>query len=59
MFCKHDWSVLDKETLPAPIDKIRRVSSDELPAWVFTIKVVTICKCSKCGKLKRFVTENP
>jgi len=61
MFCKHDWVVLDKETFPAPIDKLVnvKVSAVDSYRWLFTSKTVTICKCNKCGKLKRFVTEIP
>lgn len=59
MFCKHQWKVLDKTRIPAPIEKFQNdlEGKVKIPRWMFDVVISTICTCEKCGKIKRFVTK--
>lgn len=64
-FCKHDWVVIDKTVSESPIEYIDRTSCPEnlehrnrtVPYWMFSKTVITICRCSRCGRIKKFVTK--
>lgn len=65
-FCKHDWKVLSETTttslFEASIKVVREsagVSSLRLPHQLCegNRKHIVILTCTKCGKVKRLVTE--
>jgi len=60
MFCKHDWKVLSDKVIPATfsMDNIKKFEGRGYDS-LFVKKSVTICACKKCGKIKKFVTDNP
>jgi hypothetical protein len=45
--------------MEAPLKRLKSIKTGELPLWFFSEKIIIICKCNKCGKLKKFVEENP
>lgn len=61
MFCKHDWVVLDKTVVQSPAEFIEKYYYSEgpvkMPSWMFKKTIIIICKCNKCGKIKRYVTK--
>jgi hypothetical protein len=59
MFCKHDWFVLFKEKMEAPSKRFKSIKVwGGFSLW-FAEKLVIIFKCNKCGRLEKFVEENP
>ncbi len=65
MFCKHEWSILSETTTKSKFEHVMQVASDSgtssgsIPYQMCNAdrKLIQIVSCSKCGKLKRFVTE--
>ena len=65
MFCRHKWEVLSDTTLESPFDTFMnglvrggagKIST--LENWPSeATKQVTICSCTKCGKIKKFTTQ--
>jgi len=58
MFCKHQWKLLDKEIIPAPLDRFKEIVKGTLPRWMFNTKVIQIFTCGKCGKIQKFETDS-
>ncbi len=60
-FCKHQWEVKSKEILASACEQmnLREAGKSSLPAWVFKKKLVMVLACTKCGKLKIVIEENP
>lgn len=51
MFCKHNWTVLDKTILKCEhLTNVSKVSVD--CSWVFDNVLVVILQCKNCGRLK-------
>jgi hypothetical protein len=65
LFCKHQWEVLDKTVLPSAWEQTTKIGKfpDGLSERGMLIahrkKLVVICSCTLCGKIKKFVEENP
>ena len=65
MFCKHEWSLLTETTSKSYFEISMKamgdagVSKSGLPHQLCDAsrKLVQVFTCSKCGKLKRFVTD--
>lgn len=61
LFCKHDWEIVVKETMPSMLDtkNINNGGNITVPAWVAQRKIIIILKCKKCGKLNKTIETNP
>jgi hypothetical protein len=58
--CKHEWKILSEITTESHMEQQTRLlgSAPKYPmSWAFEKKLIQILTCSKCGKLKRFVTN--
>ena len=64
MFCKHEWSILSETITKSKFEHAMKVARDSgtskcnIPHQMCNAdrKLIQIVSCSKCGKLKRFVT---
>lgn len=61
LFCRHDWEVLDKETLPSGFEQMHRAGIYEVegaPVSLFRKTHVVTLACKKCGKVRTERTSN-
>lgn len=68
MFCKHNYNIIDKTTMPSAFEqreaanrdngmnRTMRVSNMDT---FFRRKVIILMKCDICKKLKKIVETNP
>jgi hypothetical protein len=57
-FCNHDWKVLSEIKTPSIVERYRdQKVSIRFDEWHFNKKLIHICSCKKCGKIKRYVTK--
>jgi hypothetical protein len=54
LFCGHDYDKLDHYEIPSESDAIYGMGLKPTTWSSFTRKYITVYKCNKCGKLKRF-----
>lgn len=65
IFCKHKWQVLDKTIEPSDFEvatqAIKNMGAEAkvIPHQMCNTerKVIHICACVNCGKIKKFVEE--
>jgi hypothetical protein len=59
MFCKHDWKVLSEITTKSKIEHALAIGANVTRGNGFALerKHILVIKCTKCGKLKRYVEE--
>lgn len=64
--CKHDWEVIHSEKTISKFREFFEVinrqnaTGNKVP-WQMadsTVKYIQLCKCTKCGILRKYVTEN-
>jgi len=64
MFCKHDWKILSEMTTDSQMDKLNK-KFEYCPVrfhkWdvssLFAKQLIQLVTCTKCGKLKKLVTN--
>lgn len=57
LFCKHQWNELKHFVVPSEFDNC--IESKKVPTTWVSLKrtYITDYQCSKCGKIKRFVSK--
>jgi hypothetical protein len=65
MFCRHEWALLSETTTKSRIEvTMEALSKTNLTKFQVTEesmdasrKIIQIVTCTKCGKLKKFITK--
>ncbi|QNO01504.1 hypothetical protein barba126A_phanotate41 [Rheinheimera phage vB_RspM_barba_12-6A] len=61
MFCKHKWEILSELKTDSIYDRVRRDGGSLSSSSVYGMKeimgcrLIQLCTCTKCGKIKKFV----
>lgn len=60
IFCRHDWEVKHRETLPSPFEQMAVVglkSIERTTLSMFDKTSITILACKKCGCINKTVVQ--
>lgn len=59
MFCKHQWTVLDKVVKPSEFDRVRQSGyRPNTHCDMNNGRTTTVLTCPSCGKVKKVVSKS-
>lgn len=59
LFCKHEWQVISEQKTESQLEQIIRLGGHVTKGNEIMMdrKLIQICQCHKCHKIKRFVED--
>lgn len=48
----HEWTEVERRTVPPPVQMLEHVKSSVTPHWMFQTTILCVLRCKHCGDQK-------